>query len=167
LGGDDAQFGGSWIAQSLQKSEAHWGWLPWLLNLRHPLLLLSVAMNSDQHSVSYQCKQILKSQHFLRLSDFGEQDLINGVFDIMFGRKQKLKELAERQIQAWLRQGDEVGSGRGANREQVAEEATETMGYDVQIVPSAVIRRASYCETLRWAKQMWMADDRETKAEGS
>ncbi|MDY7229648.1 patatin-like phospholipase family protein [Hyalangium rubrum] len=68
-------FTSTYVSPSFRDGLANWGFARWLLDLRNPLLLVKMMLESGGDAVDYQCRTILRKE-YLRLNPVVEKRLV-------------------------------------------------------------------------------------------
>lgn len=102
MGGDMRQVGGK-MDQALYdlKRNLRWGWIKWLLELRHPLLLAELMINAGDSGVSFQCTQFLRDR-FWRIA-LPARTVVQGMTDLIFNQTQDTIGPSEALAEKWSR----------------------------------------------------------------
>lgn len=53
-----------YLEPTFKDGEANWGFAPWLLNLRDPMVLVKMLLEAGSDAVNYQCRMILRKKYF-------------------------------------------------------------------------------------------------------
>ncbi|AGC47283.1 patatin-like phospholipase family protein [Myxococcus stipitatus DSM 14675] len=64
----------AFLDPTFKDGEANWGFAPWLLNLRDPMVLVKMLLEAGSDAVNYQCRMILRKK-YLRLDPTVDQRL--------------------------------------------------------------------------------------------
>jgi len=95
LGGDDYRFADRKTQEVLDRvadpatpaaeRNLGWGWLPWAVKLREPLLALKLLINGDGRGIGYQTKNICAPGAVLRVSASGTGGIVRSFLGTMLG----------------------------------------------------------------------------------
>lgn len=91
---------------AVNKGALDWGVPSWIMRLQDPIRLIKLMFNADEHGVSTQCKNLLHSSNFCRLSVPPYFCSTINMVDLLMGSTGEANRIAKCEADEWVLKGD-------------------------------------------------------------